>query len=400
MLRLEADRFGAAEYAEVDRYGAGRRFGVGSAWYIVGLGLVVATWFDASRIRRRSSTSTLGDRSAAVVGGLIYGGIGVAQAAAFALLRYRHLRLPAVASYPVALLNSVGTAFIDEAAFRGAVLGFLILIGVEPGKAIILQALLYGLATRLGAPGRDRYMLVLSLVIGLGSGYVTLRTGGIGAAFLGHAITRFATFVATGHAGQPAPVGREVEEIEKRRRIPDGWATVGTSRESIDRQALSRGPCRAPAGGWTVPVGGASSGRDRLDRGRPSAAGRAVRPRPVLRLDLPVLRLRGRGRLGDARPAEPDRRLRRGAPRRARPPGRRARRAVRASRVGRPGGGRHSARSTSAAARRRSWRPSSWRRSSTGSAAGSAWPTGPRSPSRRTPAPTSGATPTPSRRSG
>jgi hypothetical protein len=233
MLRLEADRFGAAEYAEIDRYGGRAPLRRRLGWYMVGLGLVVVTWLaipdPASQLYL-----TLGDRSAAVVGGLIYGGIGVAQAAAFAFLRYRHLRLPAVASYPVALLNSVGTAFIDEAAFRGAVLGFLILIGVEPGLAIILQALLYSLATRLGAPGRDRYMLVLSLVIGLASGYVTLRTGGIGAAFLGHAIARFATFVATGHAGQPAPVGREVEEIEEKRRIPEGWASVGTSRESID----------------------------------------------------------------------------------------------------------------------------------------------------------------------
>jgi membrane protease YdiL (CAAX protease family) len=235
MLRLEADRFGAAEYAEVDRYGGRPPLRRRLSWYLIGMGLVIATWFT---IPDPSSQLylTLGDRQAAVIGGLIYGGIGVAQAVAFAFLRYRHLRLPAVASYPVALLNSVGTAFIDEAAFRGCVLGFLILIGVDPGNAIILQAILYGLTTRLGAPGRDRYMLVLSIVIGLASGYVTLRTGGIGAAFLGHAITRFATFVATGHAGQPAPIGSEVEEIEKKRRIPEGWASVGTSRESIDQK--------------------------------------------------------------------------------------------------------------------------------------------------------------------
>jgi hypothetical protein len=235
MLRLEADRFGAAEYAEIDRYGGRAPLRRRIAWYLIGIGLVVLTWLT---IPDPSSQLylTLGDRSAALVAGLIYGGIGIAQAAAFAFLRYRHLRFPTVASYPVALINSVGTAFVDEAAFRGCVLGFLILVGVEPGLAIGLQALLYTLCTRLGAPGRDRYMLVLSLVIGLASGYVTLRTGGIGAAFVGHAITRFATFVATGHAGQPRPVGREDEEIEKKRRIPEGWATVGTSRESIDQK--------------------------------------------------------------------------------------------------------------------------------------------------------------------
>ncbi len=235
MLRLEADRFGAAEYAEIDRYGARAPLRRRLAWYLIGIGLVVATWFTIP-VPGSQLYLTLGDRGGAVIGGLIYGGIGLGQAAAFALLRYRRLRFPSVASYPVALLNSLGTAFIDEAAFRGAVLGYLIYIGVAPGAAILLQAVGYGLVTRLGAPGRDRYMLVLSIVIGLGSGYATVRTGGIGAAFLGHAITRFATFVATGHAGQPAPVGREDEEIEKKRRIPEGWSTVGTSRESTDRR--------------------------------------------------------------------------------------------------------------------------------------------------------------------
>ena len=49
-------------------------------------------------------------------------------------------------------------------------------------------------------------------------------TGGIAAAFLGHAITRFAVFLCTGHTGQIKPRGREVEEIEKRRRPPEGLA--------------------------------------------------------------------------------------------------------------------------------------------------------------------------------
>jgi hypothetical protein len=234
MLRLEADRFGAAEYAETDRYGQRAPLRRRLAWYLLGLLLVVATWYaipdPTTQLYLR-----LGDRGAALAFGLAYGALGVAQAVTFAWIRYRHIRLPAVASYPVALLNSVGTAFIDEACFRGAVLGFLILIGFEPLPAIVIQAIGYALATRLGAPGRNPYMLVLSLGIGLVSGYVTLKTDGIGAAFLGHAITRFATFVATGHAGQPAPVGREDEEIAKRRRTPEGWATVGTGRDPVDR---------------------------------------------------------------------------------------------------------------------------------------------------------------------
>ncbi len=234
MLRLEADRFGAAEYAETDRYGQRHPLRRRLGWYLVGILLVVATWF-ALPDPQTQLYLRLGDRGAALAFGLAYGAIGVGQAIAFACLRYRHLRLPAVASYPVALLNSVGTAFIDEACFRGGVLGFLILIGFEPLPAIAIQAIGYALATRLGAPGRNVYMLGLSLGIGLVSGWVTLKTDGIGAAFLGHAITRFATFVATGHAGQPAPIGREDEEIARKRRTPEGWATVGTNGEPVDQ---------------------------------------------------------------------------------------------------------------------------------------------------------------------
>ena len=64
------------------------------------------------------------------------------------------------------------------------------------------------------------------MAIGLVGGWITLVTGGIGAAFLAHAITRIAVFLTTGHAGQPAPLGRETEEIARRRAAPDGWRVV------------------------------------------------------------------------------------------------------------------------------------------------------------------------------
>jgi hypothetical protein len=69
-------------------------------------------------------------------------------------------------------------------------------------------------------------MFLLSLVIGLVGGWATLLTGGIGAAFLGHAITRVAIFLSTGHAGQLAPRGTEPEEVDRRRRTPEGWRVV------------------------------------------------------------------------------------------------------------------------------------------------------------------------------
>jgi hypothetical protein len=234
MLRLDAGRFGAAEYADADRYGEASPARRRLAWYVVGLGLCAAMWL-VNLDRAGILYLRPGDRGPAILLGVLYGAAGIAQAVALARFRYHSLWPPVVASYPVAVLNSIGTALIDELTFRGAVLGFLVLTGLDPGIAVVIQALLYALATRLGAPGRDGYWLVLSIVIGLISGWATLLTGGIGAAFLGHAIGRVATFLVTGHAGEQVVHDGEVDDLDARPGPPEGWAIVGTTRARLRR---------------------------------------------------------------------------------------------------------------------------------------------------------------------
>jgi hypothetical protein len=233
LLRLDAERFGTAEYFEATRDGERPRIRRRLAWYGLGAGLVVAIFVIHPNPETELFLST-GDRLGAVFGGLIFAGIGVAQAIAFATVRYQRIRFPDTGSYPSALLNSTATAFIDEATFRGAIFGSLLILGFDANLANIIQTLIYALATRLGAPGRDRYLLVLTLGIGFIGGWLTAVTGGIAAAFLGHAATRFAVFLCTGHIGQTLPKGREVEEIDRRRRPPEGWRVIG-SRESAQR---------------------------------------------------------------------------------------------------------------------------------------------------------------------
>ena len=234
VLRFQAALFGVAEYADAGPDDRPTRLRRRLSWYLIGFVIVLAI------VEVDPSVGTdlyvgLGDRGGAVLLGIAFGLIGTALAVGVAWLRYGHLRLPPVGSYPVALLNALGTAFIDEVTFRGAVLGFLVLVGLNGWLAIVIQALIYGLATRLGAPGRDRSIFILALILAVATGWGTIETGGIGAAFIGHAIARFAMFVATGHAGQPLPEGREVEEIEKRRRPPDGWSIVAVVRDTISR---------------------------------------------------------------------------------------------------------------------------------------------------------------------
>ena len=121
-----------------------------------------------------------GDRLGAVLGGLVFA---------------RHRRRPRPwpsrrsattasgsrtrASYPGALLNSTATAFIDEVTFRGAIFGTAARRSASRRTlANVIQTLLYALATRLGAPGRDRYLLATTIGIGLIGGWLTAVTGG------------------------------------------------------------------------------------------------------------------------------------------------------------------------------------------------------------------------------
>ena len=158
--------------------------------------------------------------------GILYALVGGGQAAAYSWYRYGHLRLPDARAYPGALVNDLVTAFLDEAIFRGALLGFMVFAGINATAAVAIQAIVYVLATRAAAPGRDRYMLGLALVAGFIGGWVTVATGGFLAAFFGHAVMRTSVFLVTGHAGSTLPRGGETEEIEQRRRPPDGWKVL------------------------------------------------------------------------------------------------------------------------------------------------------------------------------
>ena len=220
LLRLEANRFGAAEYDEPGKRGVGPVTRL--AWYAIGFGLLAAIYV-VHPAPHDVLFLVLGPKTEVVVFGTFLALVGLAQAAGFALLRYGYLRLPPARAYPGAAINSIGTAVIDEAAFRGALLGALLTLGVPDAEAVLMATLVYVLATRLAAPGHHPYPVLLAMAMGLVFGWATLASGGLGAAIIGHAVTSFAVFVCTGHAGQVPRVGFEAEETELRARPPSGW---------------------------------------------------------------------------------------------------------------------------------------------------------------------------------
>ncbi len=225
LVRLDAARFGAAEYDE-ETAGGWRAAAQRLAWYAVGLAIGAGIFVVHPAPVTTLDLAIGSDRLVAVFAGLVFGLAGTAVVAGFAWLRYGRLRLPPARTYPGAVVNTLGTALIDEVAFRGALLGLLLAAGLPPLGAVVVQDLVYGLATRLGAPGRSHSMLLISLAVGAAGGALTVATGGIGAAVIGHAVTRFAVFVCTGHAGQVRPPGEEPEEVAADRLPPEGWHVV------------------------------------------------------------------------------------------------------------------------------------------------------------------------------
>src|SRR5215213_912615 len=100
MLRVEAGRFGAAEYDEPIR---GRKTSVlrRLTWYVIGVGGVLALLL-VHPSPEFSLHLQVGERAGILLAFLL-GGVGVAQAIALAYLHYRRLRFPNIGAYPGAL---------------------------------------------------------------------------------------------------------------------------------------------------------------------------------------------------------------------------------------------------------------------------------------------------------
>ncbi|HUG48415.1 MAG TPA: CPBP family intramembrane glutamic endopeptidase [Candidatus Limnocylindria bacterium] len=233
LLRLDTRRFGAAEHDDDEAPGLGvwlRRL----SWYAFGIGLV-ALIYRLHPLPLSVLHLQMGDdRFEAMLAGLALGAVGTLIAFGYAWWRFGELHLPPLRRYPAGILNALSTSFIDEAAFRGILLGLLIVAEVPVELAIVGQALLYGLITRLAARDRPLGMLFLSLGIGLVGGWLTIQTGGIGAAFLGHALTRMALFVASGHAGLLRTPAEEEPLPDADDLTPEGWEIVSDRGPGFD----------------------------------------------------------------------------------------------------------------------------------------------------------------------
>jgi hypothetical protein len=232
LLRADARRFRAAE-GDDDRGGL-RAWSQRATWYLLGLALVLLVFALHPQPITQLHIDLGPDRGAALFLGLLYGAAGTAAAFLVAWFRYGGLRLPGPGGYPAAVLTSLGTAVIDEVAFRGILLGYLLELNLQTWAAVLIAAVAYAVTIRAAGGGQGPLGLGLVFGVGLLGGALVATTGGIGAGLVGLAITRFALYLATGHRGRMRPPGREVEEMLSSTLPPTGWGEV--------RERRGRGP--------------------------------------------------------------------------------------------------------------------------------------------------------------
>ena len=139
---------------------------------------------------------------------LAFGGVAVLNAVAFAFRWYGGITPLPTPLLPTRLLGAAASAVADELQFRSIVLGMLIFAEVPGGvtTAVVLQALLYGLAQRRLWRERQWYFLIGSVILGYALGWVVIETGSVVPAMVAHFAVIAALFAFAGGRLRTRPI--------------------------------------------------------------------------------------------------------------------------------------------------------------------------------------------------
>lgn len=196
LLRLDARRFSAAEWDTQD--GEWRVWMARISWYAAGLALGLLIFALHPSPVAELNLVLAPDRGEALLLGLVYGGLGLIAAFVIAIARNGRISFPSPSRYPGGVLTTVGTAFFDEFLFRGVLLGVLLTLDLPDWLAVTTAAFIYAAAVRASTGSRGVLLLGVVLAMGFIGGFLVLATGGIAAALVGHALTRFGLFLTMG----------------------------------------------------------------------------------------------------------------------------------------------------------------------------------------------------------
>ncbi len=129
---------------------------------------------------------------------LLFAVVGILNGAALALLRFRALIPLPLEMLPSRSLAAGLNAVAEELQFRSVILGLMIAGGLDPGLAVALQAVLFGLAHRRVWRERDWYFVAVAFLLGYACGMVTINTGTVIPAMVGHFAVTMGIFAFAG----------------------------------------------------------------------------------------------------------------------------------------------------------------------------------------------------------
>jgi hypothetical protein len=137
---------------------------------------------------------------------LVFVFVALLNAIALAFLRFGSILPLPLELLPSRALGAAFNAVSEELQFRSVVLGMLIFAGVPAGWAIAIQALVYGLAHRRLWRDRDWYFLLGSVLLGWAAGVVTIESGSIIPAVVGHFAVTMSLFAFAGGRLRQRPI--------------------------------------------------------------------------------------------------------------------------------------------------------------------------------------------------
>jgi hypothetical protein len=139
---------------------------------------------------------------------LAFAGVAILNAIAYAFRWYGGITPLPTSLLPSRLLGAAASAVADELQFRSIVLGLLIFADIPGGitAAVVVQALLYGLAQRRLLRERQWYFLIGSVLLGYACGWVTITSNSVVPAMVGHFVVIAALFAFAGGRLRQRPI--------------------------------------------------------------------------------------------------------------------------------------------------------------------------------------------------
>jgi CAAX prenyl protease-like protein len=151
---------------------------------------------------------TPGDPESVLPVMLLFAGVAIVNALAYAFRWYGSIMPLPTPLLPSRLLGAAASAVADELQFRSIVLGMLLFADIPGGvgTALVLQALLYGLAQRRLWRDRQWYFLIGAVLLGYAAGLATVTTGSVVPAMVGHFAVIAALFAFAGGRLRQRPI--------------------------------------------------------------------------------------------------------------------------------------------------------------------------------------------------